>query len=72
MHARRHQPGDVGHVHHQLGAHLVGDGPEGGEVDDARVGTGARHDELRLVLLGLRAHFVHVDAARSPDRRRSG
>jgi len=31
-----HQPGDVGHVHHELGPHLVGDGPERAEVDLAR------------------------------------
>ena len=27
----RHQPGNVGHVDHHLGTHLVGNGPEGGK-----------------------------------------
>ena len=61
-----HQPGDVGHVDHQFRAHLVGDRPEGGEVDDARIGARADDDQLGPVLQSLRPHFVDVDAARLP------
>ena len=39
------RPGDMGHVDHELGAHLVGYRPEGGEVDDARIGARAGHDQ---------------------------
>ena len=55
------QAGIVGHVDHEVGAHLVGDGAEAGEVDLARVGGGAGDDELRLRLQRALAHGVHVD-----------
>ncbi len=56
-----HQAGDVGHVDHHEGAHLVRDGAEGGEVEGAGVGGSADDDELGLVLQGQAAHLVHVD-----------
>jgi hypothetical protein len=37
MDAARHQPGEMGHVDHQIGADAVGDRPEAGEVDHAGV-----------------------------------
>ena len=42
----------MGHIDHQPGPDLVGDLAEAGEVDDAGVGAGARHDELWPVRLG--------------------
>ena len=61
--ARRDQAGEVRHVHHEQGARLVGDLPEAGEVQLARVGRPARDDQLRLVLLGQRLDLVVVDQA---------
>ena len=58
-----HQARDVGHVHHEDGTHLIGDGPETGEVDLAGIGAGAGHDGGGLVLAGDAGHFVIVDAA---------
>ena len=59
--ARGHQAGDVGHVHHEQGPHLVADLPKEGEIPGAAVGRGAHHDHLGLVLQGQGADLVHVD-----------
>ena len=48
------QPGEVRHVHHEVGADFVGDLPEPGEVELARVGRPTGDDQLRTVLVGLR------------------
>ena len=69
MRAARHQAGEVRHVDHQLGAHLVGDRAEGGKVDGARIGAAARHDHLGLVLAREARHLVHVDAMVLPPHR---
>src|SRR5690606_3618545 len=61
--AGRDQPGEVRDVGHQQGADAVGDGPEAGEVDGARVGGGTADDQLRAVLGGERGDLVVVDAA---------
>ena len=45
--ARRHQAGEVRHVHQEDGAHRIGDLAEAAEVDDARVGAAAGDDHLR-------------------------
>ena len=58
----RHQAGEVRHVHQELGADLVGDGAEGGEVDDAGVGAAAGDDERGPLAQRLVAHLVVVDA----------
>ena len=50
VHPGRHEAREVGHVGHQVGADLVGDRPEGGEVPEARVGGGAGDDHLRPML----------------------
>ena len=55
------QAGEVGHVDHQLGADRVGDLPEGGEVELARVGRPAGDDQLRPVLVGEPLDLLHVD-----------
>ena len=62
MRAAGDQPGEVRHVDHQVGADLVGDLAEGGEVDDARIGAAAGDDHLRPVLAREAPHLVHVDA----------
>ena len=43
-----HQSGDVGHVHEEVGPHLMGDVGKGLEVDDAGIGGGAA-----MIILGL-------------------
>ena len=56
-------PGEVGDVGREDGPHLVGDGPEGGEVELARVRRGPAPQELGAVLEGRgRAPEVEIDA----------
>ncbi len=57
-----HQPGEMRHVDHQIGADTVGNGAEAGEIDDPRIGAAAGDDEFRPVRLGLPRHLVEVDA----------
>ncbi len=57
----RHQPDEVGGIHHQHRPHLVGDGPEGGVVEVAGVGGVAGEDDLGAMLEGQAPHLVHVD-----------
>ena len=59
-----HQSGNVGHVHHQIGAHGVGHFPEFGEVDDAGIGGGTGHDELGFARLGNVQQLVIIDQFR--------
>src|SRR5690606_9097730 len=54
------QPGEVRHVHHQVGADLVGDLPEPLEVQLPRVGRPTGDDQLRLVLARQPGDLVHV------------
>ena len=49
------QTGEVGHVDHQVGAHLVGDLAETGEVQMARIGRPTRNDHLGPMLAGASA-----------------
>ena len=56
------EPGEVGHVHPQGGADLVGDGAEGGEVEVAGVGGPAGDDDRGALAQGGLAHLVHLDA----------
>ena len=55
------EPGEVRHVHHQVGAHGVGDPAELGEVQLPGVRGPAGNDQRRLVLLGQALHLGHVD-----------
>src|SRR5690606_6356488 len=57
------QTGHVGHVDEQVGAHLVGDLAETGEIQDLGVGGEAGDDHLRLVLDGQALDFVVGDEA---------
>ena len=63
MHAARHQAGDVGHVHHQVGAVAVGDLGQAGKVDGAGVSRRAGHQHLGPGLFDGLFHLVVVDAA---------
>ena len=63
MKSRRHQAGNMSHVHHQIGAHLVGDLPEFLKVDDPGVSAGSGYNHFRLSLQGDAAHLLIVDNA---------
>ncbi len=62
MHPAGHEPGEMRHVHHEMGAHTVRDFAEAPKVDDARIGRAAGNDHLGPMLLRKPRHFVHVDA----------
>ncbi len=47
-HAARDEPREVGHVHHEHRADLVGDGAHALEIDGARIGAVAREQDQRL------------------------
>lgn len=61
VNAACHEPGDVRHVHHEVRPDLVGDLPEGGEVDHPRIGACSRDDHPRPVFPSETANLVHVD-----------
>ena len=61
MQAGGDQAGEVGHIDHQVGADLVGDAPERGEVELTRVGRPAGQDGLRAVFPGQPLDLGHVD-----------
>ena len=64
MHARSHQTGNVGHVHHQIGAYGIGHFPELGEVNGPGIGAGTGNDDLGLAgLCGLHQGII-VDGFR--------
>src|SRR5579883_3166266 len=56
------EPGEMRHVHHEIGADLVGDPAEAREVDDPRIGGAAGDDELRPLFARQSLHFLEVDA----------
>ena len=60
--ARRDQTGEMGHVDHEDGVDLIGDGAEAGEVDMARIGRAAGDDQARAMLLRERLDLLEVDA----------
>jgi hypothetical protein len=59
--AAGHEPGEMRHVDHQIGADLIGDCAETGEIDDARIGAAAGDDQPRTVLLGQSLHLFEID-----------
>ena len=61
MNTGGHQTRNVGHVHHQPGAHRVGDLPELGKVQGAGIGAGPCQDQLGAALLGDGHHLLVVD-----------
>ena len=62
--ARRHESGDVGHVHEQDRADAVGDVGHPLEIESPRIGARSADDQLRPDLPGLCAHRVVVDLLR--------
>ena len=64
MQARGDEPGEVGHVDHQVRPDRVGDRAEALEVKEPRIGRPAGEDHLRLALMGDPLDLVHVDEAR--------
>ena len=64
MKSGRHQTGDMGHINHDHGAHVIGNRAEPGKIDDARIGTGADNYHLRLMLAGKVLNFVVIDGFR--------
>ena len=55
----------MGHIDHQIGADLIGDGAETGPVHHPRIGRKPGDNHLRLVLQGQRFHLVVVHLAGS-------
>ena len=62
----------MGHVDEQVGADLVGDRAEAGEVEVARIGRAAGDDQLGLVLLREPLDLVEVDQMVVAAERRTG
>ena len=59
-----HKACEMGHIDMENGADLVGDLPEAGEIDDARIGGTAGDDHLGTVLLRQSFHLGKVDKVR--------
>ena len=61
-----HEAREVGHVHHEVGTHEVGDAAELGKVQLAGVGGPAGNDQLGFVLFGQGLDLIHIDAVILP------
>ena len=61
--ARRDQACDVRHVHEQVGADRIGDGPEARPIDDARIGGKSGHDHFWTMLLRQTLDLIVIDDA---------
>ena len=61
MHATGDQTGEMRHVDQEIRADAVGDLAKALEIPGPRIGRAAGDDQLRLDLLGLPGHRVHVD-----------
>ena len=61
MRAAGHEPGEMRHVDHQIGADPIGDRAEAGEIDNARIGAAAGDDQPRPVLLGQTLDLLEID-----------
>ena len=64
MKSRRHQSGDMSHVHHKVRPHLFGDLRHPGKIYDPCVGRSAGHDHLRAAFLRCLFQKIVVDALR--------
>ena len=62
MDAAGDEPGEMRHVHHEVGADLVGNRAKAGKIDETRIGRTAGDDNLRPVLPREHRHLRHVDA----------
>jgi len=58
-----HEPGEMGHIDHEIGADGIRDLAETRKIDDPRIGGRARDDQLRLMFFGEPRDFVIVDPA---------
>ena len=61
MRSARYQPGEVRHVHQQIGAHFIGDLPHAREIKLPRIRRTATDDHLRLLFNRLRLERVVID-----------
>ncbi|MNV18417.1 hypothetical protein D3C71_1092400 [compost metagenome] len=61
VNAARDEAGVVGHVDHEVGAHLFRDLGKALEVDAKRIGRRAGDDQLRPLCMGQARHLVVVD-----------
>ncbi|MNC28141.1 hypothetical protein D3C75_763380 [compost metagenome] len=57
-----HQTGDVGHVHHEQGANIIGDLGKSFKVDGPGIRAGAGHDQTGTVLEGRLADLIIINA----------
>ena len=62
VHPGGHQARNVGHVHHEVRPHRMGDGAHALEVDDARIRRRTADDEGRMQLIGHTLELVIVNA----------
>ena len=66
------ESGEMSHVHHQVGASLIGDCAEAGEVDGAGIGRAASDNQLWPLAQREVADLVEVDALAVPGDAVSG
>ena len=59
----RHQTGNVSHIHHQIGSHLICDLPELFKINDPRIRTGSCYDQLWLFSFCNLTDHVIIDHA---------
>ena len=59
-----HQTGNVGHIHHEIGAAGIANLPEFLEINGSGVGAGACHDHLGLDLHSLFHQLIIINTAR--------
>src|SRR5664280_350788 len=61
MNSCRNQPSYVGHIYHEHSPHRISDLAEAREVDDTRIRTGTRDDQLGMLRQGQLGYLVIVD-----------
>ena len=64
MLARRHKSRDMSHIDHQIRTDFVRNGTQTREVDDARISTGTRQNQFRLVFNGQLLNRIVVQRFR--------
>ena len=62
VHSGSHQTGEMRHIHHNHRTDLVGDSTKCREIDDTRIGAGANHDHLGLVLDSQALDLAVIDS----------
>ena len=61
--ACRHQACDMGHIHHQVRAHLIGNLPEALKINRTGISAGSRDDQLRLGFFCNPLQFIIINEA---------